>query len=158
MRKARTHRVVRADQIGSTSSLELLPALLVMLIAVGAVLAVVHHAAGDARSEAANERARLQADILIRALEEDPALCEEPGKVVWERAEAVGRGESNLSFVPPTARIVTLIDTRNGREITLFNASSGLSPSWVFADLPVPIELPDGSLAPGILRAGVGVG
>jgi hypothetical protein len=146
---------VRNDRRGAEETFQALPALLITIVVVGLVFGAVGSAHAGARSHEQERRAHLQADLFVEGLSREPWLQAPGGAVGWQRAEAVASGAVNLSFVPPRACAATLVDTASGLEIFLFGSAASVTPGCVWSARPVAILLPDGSVVPGILRAGV---
>lgn len=146
---------LRRDRRGAEETFQALPAVLITIVVVGLVFGVVAAAGDGAREREAHDRARLQAEIFVEALSFEPALEESTGAVSWEGALSVARKDRNLTFVPPHACVASLLDTQGVEELFLFGVPGGLSPNCVVVSLPTPIIRQDGTVVPGVLRAGV---
>jgi hypothetical protein len=132
-----------------------LPAVLITIVCVGLVFGALAAANDGARAQADSQRARLQAELFLEALPAEDALRAPGGAVSWEGARAVSQGERALAFVPARACVVSLLDTQSGDEVFLLGSLEALSPSCQVAASPVPVQRADGTVAPGLLRAGV---
>ena len=146
----------RNDRCGVEETFQALPALLIVLLCVGLVLAAVHYQTSAAAQSVAEERADLQAAIFVDALRSDPVLST-AGVISWAKAEAVANRSSNLSFAPTGAKFAALSLANNSSEVILLGSRGALSPKGSIASAPVPVLMPTGAVVPGLLRVGVEV-
>lgn len=146
---------LRRDRAGAEETFQVVPALIIVIVCVGLVLAAVYNASAAAEQRAAEQRAAIQAEILLDALRSDAALADTQGTISWAGAQAVASGAVNLSFLPARARIVSITWFPEGRELFVVGNMSDLSATVVFRGQPVPVRFPDGMVRPGLLRVGV---
>jgi hypothetical protein len=146
---------LRRDRAGAEETFQVVPALIIVIVCVGLVLAAVHGSSIAADARSAEQRARVQAEILLDALRNDAALADTQGTLSWAGAEAVASGAVNLSFLPAPARIVSLTWYPEGRELFVVGNMSHLSAHLLYRGQPVPVRFPDGTVHPGLLRVGV---
>lgn len=146
---------LRSDQAGAEGTFQVVPALIIVIVCVGLVLAAVHNSSIAADGRAAEQRAAVQAEILLDALRNDAALADTQGTLSWTSAQAVASGAANLSFLPERARIISVTWFPEGRELFLVGNMSDLAANLAFQGQPVPVRFPDGTVRPGLLRVGV---
>lgn len=159
---------VRAVRVGGASALrrpagrgavgdtfQTFAAVSIVIVCVGCVLAAVQTASSRAYDDAARDRAHLQGIMVLDALSTDPALTSGEGTLRWHAAEGVANGLEPLRLKPATLAVLTLRQAGAGGEIFLVGNSTLLSTDLAFESRPVPIELTDGSVVPGVARAGV---
>jgi hypothetical protein len=130
-------------------------AMVVIMMCVGAVMAAVHAATASGRERALEERAREQAEICLGALIEDPALQGRAGALSLAKANAVHAANGSLAFRPAALRVAALRAVSVGSEVLMVGDAAALGGHLVFVARPVPVELDDGRILPGILRVGV---
>lgn len=148
---------LRRDRAGAEETFQVVPALIIVIVCVGLVLAAVHNSSTAADGRAAEQRAAMQAEILLDALRNDAAFADAQGTLSWQGAQAVASGAVNLSFLPARARIISITWFPEGHELFLIGNTSDLSATLVFRGQPVAVRFPDGLVGPGLLRVGVEV-
>ena len=147
---------LRNNRVAADESFQALPALLIVLLCVGMVLAAVHVQNSNALDDLARDRASLQAAVFVDALRNDPAIGD-GGQAVWVKAEAVANHSTNLTFSPARARFAALSIANNSSELVLLGAHESLSPRLSYASAPIAVKVPGAAVVPGVLRVGVEV-
>ena len=145
----------RAGRRAVGETYQALAAVTVVIVCAGLVLAAVSYATQDARTRAARDRATLQADIALEALETDPILMADGGAVSWAGAMRIASGAAVLAFKPADLRVLTVRALEGEPDLFLFGDAHDLQPSLVFATRSVVIETADGDRLPGLAKAGV---
>lgn len=148
---------MRGNRRGGAETFQALAAITVVLGCAGLVLAAAHAASLHAAETAARERAELQAEIVLGALADDPAIAGADGIVLWTGLERVAAGSAELTFLPGVVKVVTARAATGGPELFLVGSALEVASGLVFASQPVPIAYPNGTVAPGVLRVGVAV-
>jgi hypothetical protein len=131
-----------------------LAALVVIMMSVGLVLGAVHAASSAAADRAREERARLQADICLDAIERAPALASGDGTLSLSSARDLAATDASLAFAPGALRFATL-RVVGGPEVWLAGSLDSVRPDVLVAARPVAVLLDNGTVAPGLLRVGV---
>jgi hypothetical protein len=134
-----------------------LAAMVVIMMCVGAVMAAVHAATGAAHDRSLQERAREQAQLVLDALSEDPALQGRSGALSLSKAQQVRAGNATLAFHPAGLRVAALRAVSAGDEVLMVGQTVDLGARVLLVSEPVAVELDDGRVLPGILRVGVAV-
>jgi hypothetical protein len=147
--------LLRGNRAGAAETFQALPALLITIVLVGLVFGALAAANEGARARESQERAQLQAHLFLVALPDERALRAPGGAVAWEGALALAQARASLAFVPPRACIASLLDTDSGTELFLLGSLDTLTAACETTASPVPILRGNGSVVPGILRAGV---
>lgn len=146
---------LRRDRQAAEQTFQALPAVLITIVVVGLVFGAVSAANDGAHARDAQQRAHLQAELFVEALPADASLAAPGGGVRWAGVESVASGASVLSFVPPRACLASVLDVQAGDEAFLWGSLDALTPDCVVASAPVPLLRGDGTVVPGLLRAGV---
>lgn len=132
-----------------------LAALVVIMMCVGLVMVAVHGAVAAAGERAAREHARAQGEVFTAAAVEDGALAGKPGTLSITKARDIAAGRAGLGFSPEAVKVVTIRAVAFGSEVWLKGNAEALDGSLEFVVRPVAVELDNGTVAPGLLRAGV---
>jgi hypothetical protein len=145
---------LRCDRRGTGEVQQSLAALTVIMVSVGLVMAAVHASTEQGAERAKRERAVLQGEVCLDALERDAALDGADAALSLAGAQGIQGARERLAFAPPSLKVVTLRAVTVGEEVWVLGSAADLAEPLVFVERPVAVEV-GGIVAPGVLRVGV---